>query len=239
MDALPTSSSASPPRASARSLVVAAGWAVLAVVGIFLLGAVVLAMGRAGGILGQTPESHHRQATWTVLAAISGGVTLFCRRVDTREQSVLFGRWSVELRWYGFALLAAVIIQTIGIVLAPWRERPETPGQVLEFFLRSGRSADSAVLAFAYFALVIPVVEEVLFRRGIFAALRRFPTWVPFVVSVLLFTVAHATDQRGAPFLVGVATAFLYVRTGSLLPSVTCHGVANAIGVALTLLVPT
>ena len=218
---------------SARRIVGATVVSILTLLGIALVLMLAVAALERVGVLGA--DQRYQTSTWSVLGAIVAAVIVFCCRTDSAEQSLLFGRWAVAMKWYAYAVLAAVA--TRGIGLAIWYLRGARPayGQADEFFAQAGRSIASACLALVYFCVVVPVIEEILFRRGVFALLRRFRPWVPFTASVVLFTVVHATPNQGGAFLLALATAYLYMRSGSLLPSIACHGIANAVGVVITL----
>ncbi len=83
-------------------------------------------------------------------------------------------------------------------------------------------------------AVLIPVVEEVLFRG--FLLHRWELKWgirKAVLFSSILFAAMHP-DLIGA-FLFGFAMAILYLRTGSLLAPIVCHMMTNALAWALSL----
>ncbi len=45
--------------------------------------------------------------------------------------------------------------------------------------------------------LLAPVVEELIFRKCIFKYFRRYGMWVPYLVSILLFTLPHMLSTTG------------------------------------------
>lgn len=86
--------------------------------------------------------------------------------------------------------------------------------------------------------VVIPVVEELIFRGMGYAALRtRFSTAVSMFVSAALFGAFHENlPQLIYAFAAGLILAWCYEREGSLRASILAHCSANAASVALQFL---
>jgi membrane protease YdiL (CAAX protease family) len=83
-----------------------------------------------------------------------------------------------------------------------------------------------------------PVFEELIFRGLLHGTLRTRLGWpLAAVVSGFVFALAHGYGVAGfvSVFLSGVLWAWVYERTGSLLPAILAHAVNNA-AVAITLL---
>src|SRR5262249_32478013 len=84
-----------------------------------------------------------------------------------------------------------------------------------------------------------PVFEELIFRGVLYGTLRtRLASPLAAVASAPAFALAHAHGAARllTAFPSGVLWAWVYERTGSLLPSMAAHVVNNA-AVALTLMV--
>ena len=87
--------------------------------------------------------------------------------------------------------------------------------------------------------ILAPIAEEVFFRGVVFNAWLREggPRWALFGSSAL-FALIHLSVVAVVPiFLLGLALAWVYRRTGSLLAPIAMHATVNAISVALALLV--
>jgi membrane protease YdiL (CAAX protease family) len=83
-----------------------------------------------------------------------------------------------------------------------------------------------------------PLFEEVIFRGRLYGSLRARLSWpAAAVASALIFGLAHGYGPAGfASVLVsGLLWAWIYERTGSLLPCIAAH-VINNLAVAVTLL---
>ena len=93
------------------------------------------------------------------------------------------------------------------------------------------------VLAIVLFA---PIAEELFFRGIVFNAWRREASrrWA-YIGSAALFAVIHLSLVSLVPiFLLGLALAWVYERTGSLLAPIAMHATVNGISVALALARP-
>jgi uncharacterized protein len=85
--------------------------------------------------------------------------------------------------------------------------------------------------------LFAPVFEELIFRGVLYGTLRARLSWpLAALGSALVFAFAHGYGAAGfaSVLLSGILWAWVYERTGSLLPSMLAHVVNNA-AVALTL----
>jgi membrane protease YdiL (CAAX protease family) len=93
-----------------------------------------------------------------------------------------------------------------------------------------------AVLAIVVLA---PIAEELFFRGVVFNAwLREAGPRVAYIGSAALFAVIHLSFVTVLPiFLLGLALAWVYRRTGNLLAPIAMHAVVNGISVAVALLV--
>jgi hypothetical protein len=83
--------------------------------------------------------------------------------------------------------------------------------------------------------LLVPVVEELLFRGALFNWLRaRLALWPAIALTSLLFGAVHL-DAIGLVYTVpaGVLFAWLYVRSNSLYVAITAHVAANVTVVVL------
>lgn len=87
--------------------------------------------------------------------------------------------------------------------------------------------------------IVAPIAEEVFFRGVVFNAwLREGGRRWAFIGSSALFAIIHLSIVSVVPiFVLGLALAWVYDRTGSLVAPIAMHAVVNGISVALALLV--
>jgi membrane protease YdiL (CAAX protease family) len=86
-------------------------------------------------------------------------------------------------------------------------------------------------LVFVSAAIIAPVAEEIIFRGYFYKAFRdRFKPSYAIVLSAALFSVLHfellATAQL---FVIGIALAYVYEKTGNLMAPITLHVLNNAV----------
>ncbi len=90
----------------------------------------------------------------------------------------------------------------------------------------------------------VPIVEEVVFRKGVGPWLRRYSDsiWLGSYFSILLFSFLHVSPTVSrifegrlglplGPLLLGVSCELLYILTGRLAPCVVLHSVCNVVAV--------
>ncbi|GAA2687574.1 MULTISPECIES: CPBP family intramembrane glutamic endopeptidase [Actinosynnema] len=96
----------------------------------------------------------------------------------------------------------------------------------------AGAGALSFVVSLLAGALLTPLGEELLFRGVVANALGRYGWWAGVPLSSAVFALAHGINViLPVAFLVGVLSAVLLRRTGSIWPSVLVHAVNNGLGV--------
>ena len=86
--------------------------------------------------------------------------------------------------------------------------------------------------------VLAPIAEEIFFRGIVFNALLREagPRWA-FLGSATLFAIVHASVVAFVPILLlGLALAWVYRRTQSLLAAIVVHATFNGMSVLLALL---
>lgn len=135
---------------------------------------------------------------------------------------------------FGYALYFAAAILINGVVDLSGLEGLQNPNAEmnLEFLMRNPR--EFIVTA----VLLMPLVEETLFRGVIFGKLSG-RKWLAYTVSTLVFALMHVyqyaivfMDARYLIFALsyvpyGVATAYIYSRSGSIWSSVFFHMLMN------------
>lgn len=109
---------------------------------------------------------------------------------------------------------------------------------VVELFLKE---KDAAFLFFTslFAAVAGPVIEELFFRGFMYNAVKKYAgIFAATLITASLFALVHAHAAGFVPILVlGVALAYLYEKTGSLVSSMTLHAVHNLSMVSLVFLV--
>jgi membrane protease YdiL (CAAX protease family) len=136
-------------------------------------------------------------------------------------------------------LRAFPLVTLAALVMSQVRESWGLPGQKHALILTLAES-DLFVraLAAALAVAVAAVVEELLFRRLLYAALRRrMGFWRAAVVSSALFAAVHMNVWEMLPlFILGMMLALVYERRRSLCAPVVLHAVNNGFSIAVILL---
>jgi uncharacterized protein len=83
-------------------------------------------------------------------------------------------------------------------------------------------------------AIVVAVVEELIYRGIGFTLLAQFGDTAAIVVTAFAFALAHGIVE-GVPvfFVIGAALGFVRSRTGSIYPAMVMHGAFNGMQVVL------
>jgi len=136
----------------------------------------------------------------------------------------------------GWGLMAAGLLAPATAVMEQLLQKTWQPVQhplVPVFAAASGWESKAALIAAA--CLVIPVLEETLFRGILYRALR---AWWPAIgaalASGLVFAVGHMSFVGLLPYLlIGVVLAGLYEKKKTLLAPAVCHAAFNAFNIVI------
>jgi membrane protease YdiL (CAAX protease family) len=136
---------------------------------------------------------------------------------------------------YGFGGLVITVPASLLYVIVVGPERASSAIGDVFAGLRAGPVAAIGVALVV--VLLAPLCEEIVYRGLLWGALERYapPRWVPFVVTTLLFALAHFEFTRTPLlFVVALPIALARLRTGRLAASVVAHQVNNLLpGVVL------
>lgn len=86
-----------------------------------------------------------------------------------------------------------------------------------------------------------PITEELVFRRAILGSMleSKMKPEIAVLISAILFALIHFNwAQAPAAIIIGVIFGWLYVRTGSIVPSIVCHIINNSLCVVLATCAP-
>ena len=128
------------------------------------------------------------------------------------------------------ALAAAAAWSALMMWVGPeWLKPPDSAGGLTEEF---GANLGGLIVVAVVWG---PVGEELFFRGFVLPGLiRRLGVPAAVVVSSGLFAVFHVDPGTLVPtFLLGAALAWIYLKTGSIWPSIMAHGIQNALALWL------
>ncbi len=87
------------------------------------------------------------------------------------------------------------------------------------------------VITIAFIAIIGPIFEELFFRKLVIDRVRVFGEKTAILASAFMFGLFHGNLQQFFyAFAVGVVFGYIYLRTGSLLPSTLLHILINLLG---------
>lgn len=116
--------------------------------------------------------------------------------------------------------LGLALISKIAIVLGVLSQEPITEQNVPDPFFWAVSLATTVVL--------IPIVEELLFRGILFGSFcRAFSYKIAIVLSAVLFMLVHSMVSWPSVFVIGVLLAWLYWQTDNLAVTMVIHGTIN------------
>ena len=177
-----------------------------------------------------------------VPTALAAGVAMLITRLrgnGPRTDLGLIWSWHdvrVGVVYGVCGLVITIPASLLYVVLVGPDQASSAVGDVFEG-LRAGPVAALTVVLVV--VVLAPLCEEIVYRGLLWGALERYalPRWVPFVVTTLLFAVAHFEFTRTPLlFIVALPIALARLRTGRLAASVVAHQVNNLLpGVVLAL----
>lgn len=101
------------------------------------------------------------------------------------------------------------------------------------FMTEEGAASDPIV--WLCIVVALPIAEEIMFRGALYGGLRRLmPRGAAMVFVGVLFGLLHDGPTLLPVATLGIALAYVYERTGSLLAPCILHSVHNGITLALT-----
>ena len=166
----------------------------------------------------------------TALAGV-GGIAGFAAAVALRIRDLsAFGVRRTSGRWILIAIAAGVVafgLKTLGILA--WIQLFGEGDNVQSPYAVGGSGGvASLILATAFLTLLTPLGEELLFRGVLTNALLRYGPIIGVIGSTLVFAVFHGFNTvLPAALAVGLITAEIFRRSGSIWPAVIVHAVHN------------
>ncbi len=88
--------------------------------------------------------------------------------------------------------------------------------------------AFGTALYFLHYVVLTPILEELLFRRALFAASEGYSKLFAVMMSSVFFALSHWQISRLVPvFLFSLIIGYAYAKTGSLLYAILIHSINN------------
>ena len=163
--------------------------------------------------------------------------TVFRRRTGGRVSSRTAAMRFALVATAPICLAALGINWACGELLARFAELDLSDQTLVKAVTENAFSTGGKTMLFAFLLLEAPLLEEPLFRGVVFGGLSKaMPVWMAATVSGFLFALIHVNAATFIPlWFLGVAFAWLYARTGTLLAPMAVHFAFNAANLALCL----
>jgi len=99
-----------------------------------------------------------------------------------------------------------------------------------------GLEGEAQWILIALAVVAAPLFEEFIFRGLVYRGLRRsFRTSTSVLASAVLFAIIHPPPSVLPVFVLGIATAISFERTGLLVAPIMAHATYNAVMLAVSL----
>lgn len=139
--------------------------------------------------------------------------------------------WKLMVFWTIMLIVISVGLVIIMDFLGVGTENSKTES------LQTNITLSNFMIAFFSASIVSPIYEEIFYRGflyGFFSS--RCGILSGMLISSLIFTLVHIPTFNTLPvnFVSGLIFAWVYQKTGSVIPSILIHGVFNGIAVILT-----
>jgi membrane protease YdiL (CAAX protease family) len=139
---------------------------------------------------------------------------------------LLLGEWSVTRS----VLTGVGVAIGIRVLAAAWQSATHAAlGTDTTRGMQGIHASYGLAVLLLYAALIVPIVEEFVFRGVLLRTISRyFAVWVAVLVQAVAFAVSH-DDLSAYPviFLIALMAAWLARRSGGLLAAITLHCVNN------------
>lgn len=156
-----------------------------------------------------------RKQTWAAV-----GVRSFSR-----------GYWKLIAGWTFILVLVSVGLMVVMSFIGIGSDNSKTES------LQTDMSALHFIIAFVSAAIISPLYEEIFYRGFLYRFFQsRCGILSGMLLSSVIFTIVHIPTYNTLPvnFVSALVFAWVYQKTGSVIPSIIIHGVFNGIAVTLT-----
>ena len=199
-------------------------------------GAIAFVLGLAGTVVLFRAVEFEPVTAGLVQYALSGGLGLLgfaaawavrIRRLDVLGVRRASGRWLAIGAAGGVATFVLGLL--VGVVMSLVMEAP--PQNIQQDYQSAAAGGALAFVATLLLGSVLtPLGEEAFFRGVVANALGRWSAWLAVPVSAAIFAISHGINAvLPVAFIVGVVTALLFRRTGSIWPGFLTHLVHNTL----------
>ena len=136
------------------------------------------------------------------------------------------------LSWVGFLCLCfalSLVTNLIGQYISSWISY--VTGIQVENELEQMTVVTPLGINILFVGILAPIFEELFYRKAVIDRLRRYGDLPAILISGIIFGLIHGNlSQIFYATAVGILLSFIYVRTGSVLYTISIHSAFNMIG---------
>ena len=124
-------------------------------------------------------------------------------------------------------LISIPMVFSVMMVLNIFNTVIQLPDLMAEQF----KAMTGSIWGFVAIAILAPIMEEVIFRKIMIDEFKQSTkkAWIAILISSILFGIVHLNPaQIPFAFLAGIFFGWMYIQTGSILPSIVGHIVNNS-----------
>ncbi|AZB41738.1 CPBP family intramembrane metalloprotease [Bacillus sp. FJAT-42376] len=214
------------------------GWPEIGIMGLTYF---VLVLGVAQIINSTTEDASVISGiSFAALSGIAGLGAFFAAYVLRIRSREAFGIRGTSVRWLlagiGFGIGVLLFTRIVALVMFYIGVSGNNTQASYESAASGGTLA--FIAQFLMIAVLTPLGEEFAFRAVLTNALKKYGPWISIIGSALIFAVVHGLNEVWlSAFATGLATGYLFYRTGSVWPGVIVHATYNGSITILTAVV--
>jgi len=154
--------------------------------------------------------------------------TGFMLKLQKRRFSLLSLKPSVNGKGFLYYVALGILSIPVSIIVANITQSILQSFNIKINTMTAPKGSLETVFFFVIFAVLIPILEEILFRFAILERLRRYGDAAAILISAMLFSFAHSSFQSFPhAFVMGLVLGFVAIKTKSALAPIIIHSVNN------------
>lgn len=155
------------------------------------------------------------------------------------DLSLGFLSWLIAYPW------VFTVSQAVETFIAYFSFGPHIEQEAIQFFRGITTNFAVVIVSFLVVALIVPIIEEIVFRGFVQQWLKRYMNPLPAIILTgIAFSLAHFSGAQGisniplitALFILSLFLGFLRERQGNLLAPIALHAMVNTITLFIILL---
>lgn len=152
----------------------------------------------------------------------------FMLKLQKRRFTLLSLKPSVDKKGFLHYVALGVLSIPVSIIVANLTQNVLQSFNIKIKTITAPSGTVETVFFFIVFVVLIPILEEILFRFAVLERLRRYGDVAAILISAMLFSFGHSSFQSFPhTFVMGIVLGFVAVKTKSALAPIIIHSVNN------------